>query len=143
MISVRHAISKDAESIAKLNANEFGYKYPVEKTKERIKDILNKSTDRIFVVCENNAVVGYAYACNYEGTYFDAQKNIMAIAIDSNHRGKGLGKALLNAVEDWAKVECCIGIRLVSGIDRTGAHEFYRHCGYKLRKEQKNFIKIF
>jgi len=129
--------------LAKLNANEFGYKYPVEKTRERVKCILNKSTDRIFVLCENNVVVGYAHASNYEGTYFDAQKNIMAIAVDSNHRGKGLGKALLNAVEDWAKEESCIGVRLVSGMDRTGAHEFYRHCGYKLRKEQKNFIKIF
>ena len=143
MISIRTVTVEDAESITRLNFNELGYKYSVEKTSEQIKRILKKSTDRIFVVCVDDEVAGYVHTCNYEGTYFDPQKNIMAIAVDSSHRGKGLGRALLNEVENWAKEENCTGVRLVSGMNREGAHKFYAHCGYKLRKEQKNFIKLF
>ncbi|MDO4298340.1 MAG: hypothetical protein Q4C59_07695 [Lachnospiraceae bacterium] len=35
------------------------------------------------------------------------------------------------------------GVRLVSGASRTGAHEFYRCCGYGGEKEQVNFKKFF
>lgn len=143
MISIRNATVNDSKSIAKLNANEFGYQYPLDKTAEKIKHILSKDTDRIFVICDDKNVVGYVHACSYEGTYFEFQKNIMAIAVDSAQQGRGLGKALLIAVEKWAKAENCAGVRLVSGMNRQNAHEFYQHCGYTLRKEQKNFIKLF
>jgi hypothetical protein len=31
----------------------------------------------------------------------------------------------------------------VDGKYREKAHQFYYHCGYTNRKDQKNFIKIF
>ncbi|MBN2879114.1 MAG: GNAT family N-acetyltransferase [Clostridia bacterium] len=143
MITIRNAEPDDAASIAQLNSNEFGYVYPVSKTKLQLESILKKSSDRIFVVCIDDEIAGYVHACDYEGTYFDPQKNIMAIAVDGSHRGMGLGRMLLEAVEDWAKLDGCSGVRLVSGMNREGAHLFYEHCGYKLRKMQKNYIKLF
>ncbi len=143
MITIRKAVPDDAASIAKLNSNEFGYEYPVSKTKSQLTRILEKPSDRIFVICIDAEAVGYVHACDYEGTYFDPQKNIMAIAISSSHRGEGLGRMLLEAVEDWAKLDGCSGVRLVSGMNREGAHAFYECCGYKLRKVQKNYIKLF
>lgn len=143
MFSVRLAKTNDYERIAILNKNEFGYEYPLDKTAKRLEEILAKSSNKIFVVCEDELVTGYVHACDYEGTYFDHQKNIMAIAVDSNYRGKGLGRMLLDAVESWAKEENCAGVRLVSGLNRENAHKFYEHCGYKHRKTQKNYIKIF
>ncbi|MEX1376863.1 MAG: GNAT family N-acetyltransferase [Eubacteriales bacterium] len=143
MFLIRMANADDAQRIALINKNEFGYEYPTAKTQEQIKKILLKSSDRIFVVCDNNLVVGYVHACDYEGTYFDPQKNIMAIAVDGSYRGKGLGKMLLSEVEKWSKEENCAGVRLVSGLNREEAHKFYEKCGYRLRKIQKNYIKIF
>ena len=143
MISVRTAEVDDALRIQQLNENEFGYKYPLDKTTERLAYILTKPTDRIFVICEKNLVLGYVHACNYEGTYFDSQKNIMAIAVDSKYRGRGLGRKLLDAVENWAKEDGCAGVRLVSGMNREEAHKFYECCGYRLRKTQRNYIKLF
>lgn len=70
-------------------------------------------------------------------------KNIMGIAVSENYKRQGIGHLLMEAVETWARNTNAKGIRLVSGVTRTGAHEFYRHCGFSSNKEQKNFNKMF
>ena len=140
---VRECHASDYAAIYNLNQNAFGYEYPLERTKERLSKILERPTDRLFVACVDDQVVGYIHGSDYECTYSDPLKNIMAIAVDESCRGRGVGRALLSAVEDWARADGCCGVRLVSGFNRTGAHEFYLHCGYALRKQQKNFIKLF
>lgn len=140
---IRDCAADDYKRIYEINKHAFGYDYPLEKTKTRLVEILQRPTDQIFVACVEDKVVGYIHGSDYECTYSDSLKNIMAIAVDEQYRGQGIGKALLSAVEDWAKESCCCGVRLVSGFDRTKAHEFYLHCGYSLRKQQKNFNKLF
>ena len=54
-----------------------------------------------------------------------------------------MGKALLRAVEDWAREDGCRGVRLMSGFERGAAHEFYEHNGYVHRKNQRNYEKDF
>ncbi|MEL7624974.1 MAG: GNAT family N-acetyltransferase [Clostridiales bacterium] len=140
---IRECRASDYAGIHALNKSAFGYEYPLDKTKERLSVILQRQTDKLFVACIEDKVVGYIHGSDYECTYSDALKNIMAIAVDETYRGNGIGKELLKAVEDWAKECNCCGVRLVSGFNRIGAHEFYLHCGYVDRKDQKNFIKIF
>jgi len=133
----------DYESIYYLNKTAFGYEYDINKTKNRLAVILARKSDKIFVAVIDDNVIGYIHGSDYECTYSDSLKNIMAIAVDYDYRNRGVGRALLDAVENWAKECGCIGVRLVSGMNRTGAHEFYQRCGYTLRKVQKNFIKLF
>ena len=68
-------------------------------------------------------------------------KNILGIAVDPAFRHQGIGRALLNAVEEWGKQSGACAVRLVSGMERTGAHLFYQHCGYLRSKEQLNMKK--
>ena len=68
-------------------------------------------------------------------------KNFMGIAVDPAYHRTGIGKALMAAVEAWARETEASGIRLVSGAERTGAHEFYRHLGFSGEKKQINFKK--
>lgn len=102
MVEIRQATEKDAHYICELNESAFGYHYPEEKTEERLRYILSRKTDRIWVACNDGLIVGYIHAADYECTYSDSLKNIM-----------------------------------------EKAHQFYSHCGYTNRKDQKNFIKIF
>lgn len=143
MIKIRKVMEDDAERIYEINKFSFGYDYPREKTKERLKHIMKRETDKIFVACDKDLVIGYIHGSDYECTYADSLKNIMAIAVDEKYRGLGVGKKLLFTIEQWAKENNCTGVRLVSGYNREEAHQFYLRCGYSLRKEQKNFIKIF
>jgi len=101
------------------------------------------------VVCKimiaecNGVIVGYIHAEDYEVTYSDSLKNILAIVVDDRFRGNGIGQALLSAVETWAKETGSVGIRLNSSMARIEAHKFYEACGYVNRKDHKNYVKIF
>ncbi|MFT3984346.1 MAG: GNAT family N-acetyltransferase [Lachnospiraceae bacterium] len=142
-MEIRECMITDFERLHYLNTTAFGYEYDLEKTKRKLSLILGRKTDKIYVACMDDMVVGYVHGSDYECTYSDSLKNIMAIAVDEQYRGVGVGRALLSGVEDWAIACNCSGVRLVSGFDRTGAHEFYLRCGYFNRKQQKNFIKLF
>ena len=141
MIIIRDATERDAEVLRQLNERELGYAYPLKDTRKNLKSLLLNEDHRIFVAEEEGKVIGYVHACHYESLYFPSMKNIMGIAVDHEHRRKHVGTMLLEAVEEWAVSDGCDGVRLVSGIQRTQAHEFYRHCGYEGNKKQLNMRK--
>lgn len=142
-IQIRQCEVIDAAAVYELNAKEMGYDYPKDKTEEKLIQLTKSDKDKIFVALADNIVVGYVHANDYDLIYAPHMKNIMGIAVSSGFRKKGIGKALLSAVEDWARESGACGVRLVSGAARTGAHEFYRHCGYGGDKQQINFKKMF
>ncbi len=142
-IHIREARIDDVNRIRELNKAALGYDYPIDKTRDRLKCILARPADRVYVAEYGGEVAGYVHACDYECLYCDPLKNIMAIAVDEKFRGRGIGRKLLSAIEVWAEMSGCAGVRLNSGFERTDAHEFYRRCGYMLRKDHKNFLKLF
>lgn len=52
------------------------------------------------------------------------------VVVAERARGRGIGKALMDAVERIAAAEDCSYIIFVSGAKRTGAHAFYASIGY-------------
>lgn len=143
MTIIREAAWTDYLDLYELNRDGLGYDYPPEKTQEKLRVILSMPMDRLFVAEADGKVVGYVHASAYECTYSDSLKNIMALVVEKNYRKHGVGRQLMESVEQWAKQTGSIGVRLVSGFSREEAHRFYFACGYHLRKEQKNFVKIF
>lgn len=140
-IIIRECALKDCESIYLLNKNDLGYDFPIEKTAKRLEMILKSESDKIFVAECDGKVIGYIHACDYDVIYAPSMKNILGLAVNSDYRMLGAGKALLTAAENWARETGCEGIRLCSGAQRKGAHEFYKKCGYICSKEQLNFKK--
>lgn len=139
--NVRPAWMEDAAAIHRLNRDEFGYDYDSQKTRERLRTVLTNGHNMLFVAERDGRVVGYVHAEDYDSTYAGHMKNIMAIAVEKPCRRKGVGRALLRAVEDWAQNTGACGIRLSSGFNREEAHLFYQRCGYAVRKKQMNFVK--
>lgn len=140
---IREATPSDAEAIWKLNQKEMGYAYPLNDTKGRLQKLILSEFDAIYVAEVDDCVVGYIHANSYDLLYAPHMKNIMGIAVDSNYRCHGIGKALLRQVELWAIHDGAAGVRLVSGASRHGAHAFYHKCGYSGDKEQLNLKKLF
>jgi GNAT superfamily N-acetyltransferase len=140
---IRPAGAQDAKAIYELNRDGLGYDFPLEDTRRRLAFILGKAGNRIFVAQLMGRVVGYIHAADYECSYTDSLKNIIALAVDEKERGRGIGRVLLNAAEAWARETGAAGVRLNSGMERENAHRFYEACGYINRKNQKNFIKHF
>ena len=71
----------------------------------------------------------------------DTGINILGLAVDSNFQGRGIGKRLMNAIEDYALKNNISFIRLNSNVRRTEAHKFYESIGYVCDKTQKRLIK--
>lgn len=143
MVEIREAVPNDAEAISELNNLQMGYRLSIKETYERLCKILVSEKDKIFVASIEGKVVGYIHANDYDLIYFPHMKNIMGIAVDEKFKRQGIGRLLIDAIETWARNTNAVGIRLVSGTTRTGAHEFYRCCGFGGEKEQINFKKVF
>ena len=140
---VRQAVISDAKDIYYINKTSLGYDYDLEKQKAKIQAVLNDSTQVIFVAETNNKVVGYIHLVNYDVIYADNFKNCLGLAVDNDYKRNGIGSALLNQAEIWAKENGAVGIRLCSGVEREKAHQFYQSQGYEVTKIQKNIKKIF
>lgn len=143
-ITVRDATIDDAKAIWKLNTYSLNRPdLDLPQAKAQIDLVLKKGLDRILVAESGGIVLGYAHAAHYDNTYTLPMKNIISICVDKDTQGRGVGRALIESVEQWAKQDGCAGVRLVSGYDRLDAHTFYLRLGYTNRKDQKNFVKIF
>lgn len=143
-VIIRPATKADAPAIYQCNVEALGYDFPLEKTIERVVFIMDKYPEDCFLVAVlEERVVGYIHASDYECTYMEAYKDIEELAVLNGYQGYGIGRKLLNACELWAKGTGVAGVRLISGVDRHGAHEFYLKCGYTHRKNHKNFVKNF
>lgn len=140
---IRECKIEDVDAIYNLNNTEMGYEYSIEDTKDKLERLLKSDKDKIFVATVQNTVVGYVHANDYDVIYAPHMKNIMGIAVSSEYKKYGIGKAMLEEIERWAKETGAFGIRLVSGSTRIGAHEFYKRCGYIGEKQQINFKKYF
>ncbi len=141
MFQIRECNIEDIEAIYELSRSQMGYDVPMAIIAERLALILQREEDKIFVAVIDNCVVGYVHACNYESLYLPPYKSIMGLAVAADCKRQGIGSALLSTVENWAKETGAFGIRLVSGEERAGAHEFYKHCGYEQGKKQIRFKK--
>ncbi len=140
---IRECVISDFKEIYQLNTDEMGYDYPENQTKEKMQTLLKSDKDKIFVACADGKVVGYIHANDYDVIYAPHMKNIMGIAVASDFKRMGIGRALLSDVEDWARITGANGVRLNSGSARVGAHQFYKNCGYSGDKTQIRFIKMF
>ena len=140
---IRDAIEDDHESIYYLNLNGLGYDYSKERTKLRLAQVVESKVCKFLIAECNGIIAGYIHAVDYEVTYSDSMKNVLALVVDERLRGKGIGRALLSAVEAWAKETGSFGIRLNSSMARTEAHKFYEICGYVNHKDQKKYEKVF
>lgn len=138
---IRECFIDDSFAIQQLNFLELGYDFPVEQTQQKLRELLASKKDKIFVAEVDGIIVGYVHANDYELLYAPPMKNIMGIAVLTEYRRKGIGKALLEKVERWAKETGAAGVRLVSGGSRIDAHSFYNSLGYGEGKPQLNFKK--
>ena len=96
----------------------------------------------VFVaVLPQDEVVGWMGAYLFRSVELDPLAEISGLVVDETLRSRGIGKALLNAAEDWARGLGCAAISVNSNTIRDRAHHFYVSNQYELVKTQKIFRK--
>jgi GNAT superfamily N-acetyltransferase len=138
--SIRVARISDAEGISILTS-QLGYEVDVPTVVGRLSRILLRADQRFMVAEFDDQLGGWVHAVISEYIEGGRFVGIGGLVVDKNHRGKGLGRELMEHAELWAKGQGCSIVRLSSSSSRTNSHGFYEHLGYTNLKTQYLFIK--
>lgn len=141
-IIIRKACIDDCAAIAEISRLDLGYDCTAEFVRSKLKKLDNEREAVFAAVCGND-VIGYVHVEKYDTLYSDTLANILGLAVKADSRRNGAGTMLMDAAESWARDIGAAGVRLNSGAERVGAHEFYRARGYNSEKQQVRFIKSF
>jgi len=71
----------------------------------------------------------------------DLYAEVGSLVVDQDQRGQGIGKALMDKAEAWARQCGITEVRLRSNVIRKEAHQFYEALGYERIKSQFTFRK--
>jgi GNAT superfamily N-acetyltransferase len=130
-VEIRQGAQHDAAAIARL-LDQLGYPAAVEQVKRRLHRLERSDADVLLVAEADGEVVGLASlhvspALEYDG---DAGK-LSAIVVDERHRGRGIARALVGAIEREARRRGCVLLFLTTAERREDAHAFYRAVGFE------------
>ena len=141
---LRDLKTTDVDAIYEINKGALGYAFSPEETASQLAK-LSQDPHHFLLGFEDSTshdLLGYVHAEVYESLYSKPGFNILALAVLTQTQGKGIGKNLLEELEQEAEKRGYNFIRLNSADHRTGAHAFYERVGYTCDKMQKRFIKL-
>ncbi len=149
-MKIRRAEAFDAErinellyAVAKIHAEGRPdiFKRGTKKyTDERLLAVIGEETTPIFVaVDEDDYVLGYAFCVEQttnDSLLFQARKTLYIddICVDEGTRGRGVGSALFEYVEEFAKAQGFDEITLNVWAFNEGAYAFYQKRGMTRQK---------
>jgi GNAT superfamily N-acetyltransferase len=139
--TIRDVSKNDIPQLSVLMTH-LGYPATDTEVDTRLNNVSQNPDYRTLVITEGEQVIGMTGLVKgfwYEknGTYV----RILVFVIRQDQRGRGIGKLLIKAVEDWAVMLGANSVILSSGNrdERIGAHHFYQNLGYEIKSS--GFIK--
>ena len=123
---------EDIQGLLELYKELTPFENSLEKSIEIYSDMLQDEQYLIVVAKEENEVIGSAFGvcCKSIAVGGNPFLVIEDVIIKDNLRGKGIGKKLMNTLEEFAKANHCVYAILVSSDYRKEAHEFYENLGF-------------
>ena len=134
MIVYRTANAFDLPVFASLDKELFPYSpWSASQYKEEF-----SSPTRHFVVALDEAqnIVGYAGVFAPGG----AEADILTVGVVPDHRGKGIAKALIALITDWAKAQGSTAMMLEVKTDNSEAIGLYESLGYSILNIRKDYF---
>jgi GNAT superfamily N-acetyltransferase len=126
--TIRDAGPADAAAVAGL-LSQLGYPSDLSAVEERL-DRLRIVGDRVVVAEADGQVAGLAHLQVTPALERERPAaKIGALVVDEAFRGRGIGRALLQALELEARLRGCELIYLTTSERRDDAHAFYERVG--------------
>jgi GNAT superfamily N-acetyltransferase len=127
---VRDARPADAPRLVEL-IRYLGHEID-EKSVRRNLAALKKSGETPLVATLGKQVVGMCGVGSRVVVHRPAPLGrITALVVAEEAQGKGIGRMLVDAAEDWMRGRGCKLVEVTSNDRRAAAHAFYRHLGYE------------
>ena len=127
---IRAVEQRDAPALAEV-MTQLGYRTTADEMRERLSTILRHQDFATLVAVEEDEVcgmIGLSASVGYE--HDNPPGRIMALVVDERMRGRGIGRALLAAAEDYFARKKIVRVVLTSRFTREKAHAFYESLGY-------------
>ena len=139
-MEIREARTDDAAAVAAL-LGELGYPTSEEEAAFRLKR-LHEEPHALVLVVDVDAAVAALGGIRSEFPLEQAEPwaRVIALVVGEQHRGRGIGAQLVNALEAEATSRGCVAVVLTSGNHRHEAHAFYERRGYEATG--KRFAKV-
>lgn len=124
-LRVRRATIDDLAALVELENASFA----VERMSARqLRRHLDSASAMIFVATSRRRLLGAAVLFLRSGGRIG---RLYSIAVAADARGRGIGEALLQAVERAAARRGCNRLRLEVRVDNAGAQRLYERLGYR------------
>jgi GNAT superfamily N-acetyltransferase len=141
MVVLRPARESDAAAISQLIA-QLGYSADSTATQQRLGRLLPREDHLVLVaVTKGETVCGWLHAHAADALESGFRVEIVGLVVGREMKRKGVGKALVEQAERWAKALGAEAIVVRSNIKRTESHAFYPALGYTESKTQKVYRK--
>lgn len=109
---------------------ELGYPVQARELPSRLSAVESEGSTVVLAVDENDTPLGLAQVAKHSTIHADAPvAYITALVTNEAARGRGVGRALVNAAEAWAREKGCVRLSVTSAEHRSDAHAFYPKCG--------------
>jgi GNAT superfamily N-acetyltransferase len=138
MVTIRDADSTDSLAIAGL-LTELGYPASPSEIPGRLAAVA-AAPGRVLVAEVKDEIVGVGSVTQLSLLHRSEPVALLsALVVSSDHRGQGVGRALVDASARQAAVWGCVTLELTSRDERVGAHRFYTGLGFESRS--RKFVK--
>lgn len=138
-VTVREALDSDAVRITAL-AHQLGYTVGEAHVASCLAQ--RNSEFEVFVaVVPRAGVVGWMSIRAGQSLLSERRAQLEGLVVEDEYRSGGIGAALLERAERWARERSCAYLRLFSNIVRERAHSFYLRNGYAILKTEHLFQK--
>jgi N-acetylglutamate synthase-like GNAT family acetyltransferase len=137
---IRRAGAADADAIARL-LDQLGYPTENADVPRRLDQLMNHHRGAVLLADHGEQVVGLATV--HILSVLNRRRDVAwltALVVDESMRGSGVGRSLVNAVEDFARQAGCERLSVTTHEDRAGAQAFYVRVG--LEQTGRRFGKM-
>ena len=142
--NIRRCMISDAHDIYELSRKELGYDFSEEQVVQNVRRLIGSAENLLMVAVDSDdKVIGFIHANNHDPIYAPPMKDVVALAVDPEYRNRGIGRRLLQAVEDWARETGAKGIRTNAAVSHKSALGFYKENGYEYIRTVYNIRKMF
>jgi GNAT superfamily N-acetyltransferase len=139
-LTIRPATPEDESAVLGLVEELFTPpgRRPADYTRERgatgFRHAVHGPDADILLALDDGTVVGFAsvYA-DFPSIRFGLRCWLEDLVVAGPHRGRGIGRCLLDAATSWARARGCTHLELDSAAERTDAHRFYLANGMEQR----------
>ena len=134
---------RDVEAARCLLVQMSGYEMTSDEMRDRLEFATASPIDWLFVCEVDGAVRGVlGFRLREQLERVSRYGEIYMIVADESVRRQGIGRAMMDFAEQFARTQGCIGTWLVSGFKREAeAHQFYQQLGYEATGYR--FVKLF